>query len=46
MPALTADEWWVERKNADPVLVSMSENGIQQTEVRIVKTDRKDHVIL
>ena len=33
MPALTAAEWWSDRKNADPVLTPMSENGVQSQEV-------------
>jgi len=32
MPALTAAEWWSDRKNADPVLTPMSENGVQSQE--------------
>jgi len=31
IPALTAEDWWVGRKNADPVLTPMSENGAVQS---------------
>ena len=34
MPAMTADEWWTEKKNSDPVLVPMSSDGIQQQQVQ------------
>jgi len=27
IPALTADEWWSDKKNADPVLMSMADGG-------------------
>ena len=27
IPAITAEEWWTQRKNADPVLMSMAEAG-------------------
>jgi len=37
MPALTAEEWWVDKKNADPVLTPMSENGVQAIEVEELK---------
>jgi hypothetical protein len=33
VPAITADEWWNQKKNADPVLVSMSEAGAASTQV-------------
>lgn len=32
VPAMTADEWWTEKKNADPVLVPMSSEGVQQVQ--------------
>ena len=27
IPALTADEWWANKKNADPVMMSMADGG-------------------
>jgi len=27
IPALTADEWWTQKKNADPVMMSMADGG-------------------
>eukprot|EP00088_Acartia_fossae_P027233 TRINITY_DN2797_c0_g1_i1.p1 TRINITY_DN2797_c0_g1~~TRINITY_DN2797_c0_g1_i1.p1 ORF type:complete len:574 (-),score=152.41 TRINITY_DN2797_c0_g1_i1:884-2443(-) len=45
MPALTADEWWGERKNADPVLVPMSENGVQQTESEELVVNKKPNIL-
>ena len=27
IPAITADDWWVQRKNADPILMSMADGG-------------------
>jgi len=27
IPALTAEEWWVQKKNADPVMMSMADGG-------------------
>ena len=32
IPAITADEWWTQRKNADPVLMSMAEGGGSNTQ--------------
>ena len=32
IPAITADEWWGQRKNADPVLMSMAEGGGSNTQ--------------
>ena len=32
IPALTADEWWTQRKNADPVLMSMADGGGSNTQ--------------
>ena len=39
IPAITADEWWSQRKNADPVLMSMAEGGgsNSQSEDLVVK---------
>lgn len=40
VPAITADEWWLHKKNADPVLVPMSEAGAassQQEELVVTK---------
>ena len=34
VPALTADEWW-SGSNADPILVPMTEAGVQSKKVRI-----------
>lgn len=45
VPALTADEWWVDRKNADPVMVPMSENGIQQTESEDLVVNKKPNIL-
>ena len=33
IPALTADEWW-SGSNADPILVPMTEAGVQSKKVR------------
>ena len=27
IPAVTAEEWWVQKKNADPVMMSMADGG-------------------
>ena len=27
IPAVTADEWWSQKKNADPVMMSMADGG-------------------
>jgi len=32
IPAITADEWWTQRKNADPVLMSMADGGGSNTQ--------------
>merc|ERR1712025_803501 len=39
IPAITAEEWWVQRKNADPVLMSMADGGgsNSQSEELVVK---------
>ena len=47
MPALTAEEWWVGRKNADPVLTPMSEHGVKSTEMeeRVVNKKATPNVL-
>jgi coronin-1B/1C/6 len=39
IPAVTAEEWWVQKKNADPVLMSMADGGgsTSQSEELVVK---------
>ena len=39
IPAITAEEWWTQRKNADPVLMSMADGGgsSAQSEELVVK---------
>ena len=39
IPAITAEEWWTQRKNADPVLMSMADGGgsTSQSEELVVK---------
>ena len=44
MPALTAEEWWVEKKNADPVLTPLSHNGVQAVEVQSVLQSLPDEL--
>jgi len=45
VPALTAEEWWADRKNADPVLIPMTENGVQQTESEELVVNKKPNVL-
>ena len=39
IPAVTAEEWWTQKKNADPVLMSMADGGgsNSQSEELVVK---------
>ena len=39
IPAITAEEWWTQKKNADPVLMSMADGGgsTSQSEELVVK---------
>jgi len=41
MPAVTAEEWWVNGKNSDPVLTPMSENGVKSTEAEELVVNKK-----
>lgn len=45
LPALTADEWWVQRKNADPVLTPMSESGIQSSQAEELVVNKKPNIL-
>jgi len=47
IPALTADEWWSEKKNADPVLMSMADGGgsTAQTEELVVSKKATPNVL-
>jgi len=45
MPAMTADEWWTEKKNSDPVLVPMSSDGIQQQQSEELVVNKKPNIL-
>ena len=46
IPAITAEEWWTQRKNADPVLMSMADGGgsTSQSEELVVKKVLASHL--
>lgn len=45
MPAMTADEWWLEKKNSDPVLVPMSSEGVQQQQSEELVISKKPNIL-
>jgi len=45
IPAITADEWWVNKKNADPVLVALNQEGGTSSKKDDLVVNKKPNIL-